>query len=168
MDNQTSNTRTRPIPSDVVVSRPWVKQVLISLVLGLVAIFVTLAIFKQIRPEPQPNGLNDVEVLKKQIDLQTNQIKLFEQHLKNQQEIIEKLTHSPNIGGQEPVDPHPGMKIISYVVRPRDTLSIIAKAYHIDLKDILKANPELASSPDKIEIGQQINIPVYEEKFERK
>lgn len=53
-------------------------------------------------------------------------------------------------------EPIPGM--ISYIVRPGDSLFIIATRYNITVKDILRVNP-MITNPYVIFAGQVINIP---------
>jgi len=47
---------------------------------------------------------------------------------------------------------------MTYKVQPSDTLSKIAKRNGISLAQLLKANPQI-SNPDKIQVGQLINLP---------
>ncbi len=45
-----------------------------------------------------------------------------------------------------------------YTVRSRDTLSSIAKAHGVSLRELVQANPQLAN-PDRISVGQALNLP---------
>lgn len=47
-----------------------------------------------------------------------------------------------------------------YVVRSGDTLSGIARACDVNLRDLLAANPQIAN-PNLIHVDQQINLPIY-------
>ena len=46
-----------------------------------------------------------------------------------------------------------------YLVRPGDSLSKIARRYGITLNKLLSANPRFAANPDKIRIGDAVDIP---------
>lgn len=46
-----------------------------------------------------------------------------------------------------------------YIVKAGDTLSAIARAHGISLNDILDANPGLRENPDRINVGQEIELP---------
>jgi LysM repeat protein len=45
-----------------------------------------------------------------------------------------------------------------YIIKSKDTLSKVAKAFGITLEELLAANPEI-TNPDRISLGQQIVIP---------
>ena len=47
---------------------------------------------------------------------------------------------------------------MTYVVKPGDTLSKIAKANGVTLAQLLQANPQI-KDPNKIRVGQSINVP---------
>lgn len=49
--------------------------------------------------------------------------------------------------------------IVMYKVRAGDTLSKIATAYHITLKELLAVNPQI-KNPDLIHVGELVKIPV--------
>lgn len=46
-----------------------------------------------------------------------------------------------------------------YTVNPGDTLSAIALRHGISLNDLLNANPALRANPDRINVGQEIELP---------
>lgn len=46
-----------------------------------------------------------------------------------------------------------------YTVNPGDTLSAIARRRGISLNDLLNANPVLRANPDRINVGQEIELP---------
>lgn len=48
--------------------------------------------------------------------------------------------------------------VTRYIVRPGDTLFIIATRFNVSLEDILRVNPEI-TNPNVILAGQVINIP---------
>ncbi len=45
-----------------------------------------------------------------------------------------------------------------YIVRPGDTLYLIARRYGITLEELIRANPQI-SDPNQINVGDRINIP---------
>lgn len=47
-----------------------------------------------------------------------------------------------------------------YIVRSGDTLSGIARACDVNLRDLLAANPQI-ENPDLIHVDQQVNLPIY-------
>lgn len=58
--------------------------------------------------------------------------------------------------GQNLLLPNPQQN--KYIVRRGDTLYNIARSYNISLNDLIAANPQI-SNPNKINIGDEINIP---------
>ena len=53
--------------------------------------------------------------------------------------------------------PAPGRPRV-YAVRPGDTLSAIARAQHVTLPALLRANPQI-KDPNRIAVGQRISLP---------
>lgn len=49
-------------------------------------------------------------------------------------------------------------RAMTYTIKPGDSLSKIAKRFGVRLADLLIANPDI-SDPDKIRVGQRINVP---------
>jgi hypothetical protein len=47
-----------------------------------------------------------------------------------------------------------------YVIKQGDTLSKVAKRFGLTLDELLAANKDTITNPDKIAIGDQINIPL--------
>ena len=54
--------------------------------------------------------------------------------------------------------PAPAVTAKTHVVRPGETLTEIARRYHIKLSSLLAANPRL--NPRKLQPGQTLTIPV--------
>ncbi|HBV88887.1 MAG TPA: peptidoglycan-binding protein [Desulfosporosinus sp.] len=52
----------------------------------------------------------------------------------------------------------PRSDVISYVIRPGDTLYIIATRFNVTIQSILNINPQI-TNPDVLSVGQVINIP---------
>ena len=48
---------------------------------------------------------------------------------------------------------------MTYTIKQGDTLSKIAKANGLTLTGLLDANPQLKANPDKIKVGDALNIP---------
>jgi LysM repeat protein len=46
-----------------------------------------------------------------------------------------------------------------YTVKKGDTLTSIAKKYHMTVKDILKRNPQI-KDPNKLYVGQKIHLSI--------
>lgn len=57
------------------------------------------------------------------------------------------------------VTPEPAPTAQVYVIKQKDTLSKVAKAFSLTIEELLAANPDI-KNPDKISIGQQIIIPL--------
>ena len=55
--------------------------------------------------------------------------------------------------------PVPAPSAQVYVIKTGDTLSKVAKRFSVTLEELLAANPDI-KNPDKIALGQQINIPI--------
>jgi len=51
-----------------------------------------------------------------------------------------------------------GDDVCSYEVVAGDTLSRIASRHHVDERDLIAANPELAKDPDRLRVGQALDI----------
>jgi len=54
----------------------------------------------------------------------------------------------------------PAPTAVTYVVQPGDTMSKIAKRFHVDLADLIAANQETIPDPDRLQIGDVVIIPV--------
>lgn len=52
----------------------------------------------------------------------------------------------------------PGPTQLTYVIKKGDTLSKVANKFHVELADLLAANPDI-KDPNKISLGQEIVIP---------
>ena len=52
-----------------------------------------------------------------------------------------------------------------YIVQSGDTMSKIAKKFHVELADLIAANAENIPDPDKLQIGDQVIIPVPPSSF---
>jgi LysM repeat protein len=48
---------------------------------------------------------------------------------------------------------------MTYTVKPGDTLSRIAKTLNITLEALLNANPRFRADPDRIMVGDELQIP---------
>ena len=55
-------------------------------------------------------------------------------------------------------EPSPGIGGSVYLVKPGDTLNIIASLFKVSLQDLLKANPSI-TNPNRIDPGLQIRLP---------
>ena len=57
--------------------------------------------------------------------------------------------------------PGPGVPpgVVKYIVRPGESLYIIAARFNVTVQEILQANPQI-TNPARILAGQEINIPV--------
>jgi len=64
-----------------------------------------------------------------------------------------------SIPAAPPVGPDPGMAAAQYLVRPGDTLFVIAQQFGIGLSTLIAANPQIPD-PNIIFINQVINLPV--------
>ena len=60
-------------------------------------------------------------------------------------------------------DPGPVLPpgIVKYIVRPGESLYIIAARFAVTVQEILKANPDI-TNPARLSAGQEINVPVTE------
>jgi nucleoid-associated protein YgaU len=47
-----------------------------------------------------------------------------------------------------------------YIVQSGDTMSKIAKRFHVPLADLIAANAQSIPNPDRLQIGDQVTIPV--------
>jgi hypothetical protein len=56
--------------------------------------------------------------------------------------------------------PEPAPTPRVYVVQSGDTMSKIAKKFHIALADLIAANADTIPNPDKLQIGDEVTIPV--------
>ena len=54
--------------------------------------------------------------------------------------------------------PQPTQQV--YIVQSGDTMSKIAKKFHLELADLIAANAETIPNPDRLQIGDQVIIPV--------
>ncbi|AGA67670.1 putative peptidoglycan-binding domain-containing protein [Desulfitobacterium dichloroeliminans LMG P-21439] len=52
----------------------------------------------------------------------------------------------------------PRSEVVTYVIRPSDTLFIIAIRYNVTVESLLRINP-LITDPNFLRVGQAINIP---------
>ena len=52
----------------------------------------------------------------------------------------------------------PGPTQLTYVIKKGDTLSKVANKFHVDLADLLAANPDI-KDPNRVSLGQEIIIP---------
>lgn len=64
------------------------------------------------------------------------------------------------VDSTEPEEPKP----IIHIVKNGESLSLIAKQYGVDIKELIKLNK--ITNPDLIVIGQEIVVPVVEEEIE--
>jgi LysM repeat protein len=56
--------------------------------------------------------------------------------------------------------PEPAPTPQVYIVQSGDTMSRIAKKFHVALADLIAANAETIPDPNKLQIGDQVTIPV--------
>jgi nucleoid-associated protein YgaU len=56
--------------------------------------------------------------------------------------------------------PEPAPTPQVYIVQSGDTMSKIAKKFHVALADLIAANAEAIPDPNKLQIGDQVTIPV--------
>jgi LysM repeat protein len=71
------------------------------------------------------------------------------------------VQETPESNPSEPVQPAPESSTSEYRVQPGDTLGAIAVRFNLSLVDLLEANELI--DPDRLEVGQILNIPAAEE-----
>lgn len=71
-------------------------------------------------------------------------------------------TPRPSVATEAPVTPQPSATPLAYTIVAGDTLNKIAKKFGVTAEELLAANPQI-KNPNKIQVGDEIVIPVVEE-----
>lgn len=141
--------------------RAILKQMVISISLGLLATVAAVWFFKTTYSNEITNPASEVDILKEQLDAQSKILKDMERRLSNQNPLtgVVRNTESP-YPKQEQAGTEMGRADVHYTIKPKDTLKTIAKKFKVSEEDIFDANHNRISDPDKIESGKIIIIPM--------